>query len=705
MSLIHLRSHTVRPRPDRREFALVGPSDYARGVKPSDLRLLNSVSAPTLHPLGKKTAVSVTRPDFDADSYVGQLWEVPVEGGHPRRLTRGFRDTSPKYSPDGSLLAFLRAGPGSRPQLSVVPADGGEPMVISDQKGGVSWFSWSPDSSCIVFTSRVPEHGRYGTVDGVGAGAEDPRLISTKKYRMNGLGYTGDQHSHVFLVEVPSLNDEPYIKPVGRAAESRGSEDTTNSGFPEATQLTSGDADYGQPVFSTDGAKILFSGSPAENADETLLSVLYEVSRDGGEPSLIPTPAGVSCSRPVQSHDGATLYFLGSDLGADGLDFVARNSALYATRAGAAAARLTDPESLDLAEVGDIVPLESGGALVFNRARGAGELLSVTADGTLDVVASGERIITGADAVGTTVVVAYTDPLTMGDVARVDGGWRPLTDFSSSLRDQARVEAPRELTFAAPDGHPVHGWLVMPEGEGPHPVLLNIHGGPYAQYGVGLFDEAQVYAEAGYAVLMCNPRGSAGYGQEHGRAIKEAMGTVDFDDVIAFLEGALETQPGLDGECLGVMGGSYGGYLTAWTISQDHRFTAAIVERGYLDPPSFVGSSDIGWFFSGAYTGTDPEKVRAQSPFAHIDAVETPTLVVHSEEDLRCPLEQAQRYYTALKLKGVPTELLVFPGENHELSRAGTPWHRRQRFEHILRWWARYLPTSRNKADDDGQSA
>ena len=150
------------------------------------------------------------------------------------------------------------------------------------------------------------------------------------------------------------------------------------------------------------------------------------------------------------------------------------------------------------------------------------------------------------------------------------------------------------------------------------------------------------------------------------------------------------------------MGGSYGGYLTAWAISQDHRFAAAIVERGYLDPPSFVGSSDIGWFFSNEYTGADPET----DPVAESDGprgpVRTPAFVIHSEDDLRCPLEQAHRYYTALKMRGVPTELLIFPGENHELSRAGTPWHRKQRFDaHPAAGGPTYLPTEANPAPAD----
>jgi dipeptidyl aminopeptidase/acylaminoacyl peptidase len=184
-------------------------------------------------------------------------------------------------------------------------------------------------------------------------------------------------------------------------------------------------------------------------------------------------------------------------------------------------------------------------------------------------------------------------------------------------------------------------------------VLLNIHGGPFAQYTVALFDEAQVYAEAGYAVVMCNPRGSAGYGQAHGRSIKERMGTVDMQDVLAFLDGAVEKFSSLDQDAVGIMGGSYGGYLTAWTISQDHRFKAAIVERGFLDPVSFTGSSDIGWFFGGEYNGRSEELVAAQSPMAAIAAVRTPTLVIHSEDDLRCPVEQGQRYFTMLKQQGV----------------------------------------------------
>lgn len=683
-------------------------------MKPSDLNLLQSVSAPTIHPDGSRAVLSVTRPDFAADAYVGQLWSVPLDGsGSPRRMTRGFADTQPRFSPDGALLGFLRTPQGGKPQLHVVSAGGGEPVQLTDSKMGVSWFSFSPDSARVVFSSRVPQHGRYGTVDGVGPGAEDPRLISTFKYRANGAGYTADKRSQVFLLDLPDLDAEPWIAPVGRAKEEAGAAaETTEAAqaadgdasgrFPAARQLTDADADASAPVFSADGQHILFTAALHHGADEDLVSDVYVVDLAGAEPRRLTNTGDASllgASHPTPSSDGEWLYFLGQNLSGSGTDFVARNTSLYVLPAdlNGPVRRLTDPEDIDLAE-GGIVAAGESAVLVFNRARGSVELLRVDAGGSRETLVDGARVVHGAAAAAGAVVVSYSDGGTMGDAAVVEaGGLRQLTDFSALLRAETRVAEAVEETHASRDGYPVHGWVFLPEGPGPHPVLLNIHGGPFAQFDCGYFDEAQAYAAAGYAVVQCNPRGSAGYGQDHGRIIKEAMGTKDLDDVLAFLEGVLKSHPDLDAGRLGVMGGSYGGYLTAWTTANDHRFTAAIVERGFLDPLSFVGSADIGWFFSEGYTGADPENVLAQSPMAHVGDVRTPTLVIHSEEDLRCPVEQAQRYYTALKQNGISTQMLLFPGENHELSRAGTPWHRRQRFEHILRWWAHWLPTPANQ--------
>jgi dipeptidyl aminopeptidase/acylaminoacyl peptidase len=688
-------------------------------VKSEHLPLLNSVSAPAVHPDGSHAVVSVIRPDFDADAYVGQLWTVPLggaagpdqdpmdPGGRARRLTRGFRDTAPDFSPDGQVLGFLRAAAGGKPQLHVVEAAGGEPQPITAAPLGVSSFAWSPDSRSIVFSARVPEEGRYGSIDGVAAGGEDARLITDFQYRMNGLGYIADKPLQLFLVELPQLDAEPRVAPTGRALMALGGApapaESAAGLLPAAKQLTTGAADHNGASFSADGGTVYFTAALHEEHDSDLASGIYSIPTAGGEPqAVVPANTGRQTVSAVrQSADGQWLFFLAQDLGASGRDFVARNTALYAMPAtGGDATALSDVETLDLSGSSRIELRGAAGALVLSNARGTVELHEFGAAGAHSVHMEGSRVVTGAAAAGALLVVSFSDASTAGDVAVLDGGqMRRLTDFSASLRSVAGITEPEELTFPSADGYPVHGWLVRPAGPGPHPVLLNIHGGPFAQFTVALFDEAQVYAGAGYAVLMCNPRGSAGYGQDHGRSIKERMGTVDMQDVLAFLDGAVAKFEELDADNVGIMGGSYGGYLTAWTISHDHRFRAAIVERGFLDPVSFTGSSDIGWFFGGEYTGSSAEQMAAQSPMARVHNVSTPSLVIHSEEDLRCPVEQGQRYFTALKQLGVETGFLVFPGENHELSRSGTPHHRKQRFDEILKWWARYLPSAGNPAE------
>jgi dipeptidyl aminopeptidase/acylaminoacyl peptidase len=326
---------------------------------------------------------------------------------------------------------------------------------------------------------------------------------------------------------------------------------------------------------------------------------------------------------------------------------------------------------------------------VQDRTRGRVRLLRVTRAGQISEVLGGDVEVGGHAAAGERIVAAVATPESLGELFVVESGEvHPLTSFG----DGVAVVTPRELTIDSRDGYPIHGWVAQPAGEGPFPVILQIHGGPYATYGIHLFDETQVLVEAGYAVVYCNPRGSAGYGRSHGRSIRGAMGTVDFSDVVDFLEGAVAADSRLDGERVGIMGGSYGGYLTAWVIAHDHRFAGAIVERGFLDPATFTGTSDIGSFFGDQYVGTDPAAIAAQSPMAVVEQVTTPTLVIHSELDYRCPLEQATRYYSALKRQGTEAELLVFPGENHELTRSGQPRHRVERFAAVLDWWRGRLP-------------
>ncbi|MGN6759758.1 MAG: S9 family peptidase [Leifsonia sp.] len=662
-------------------------------MKATDLDLLVGVGAPTVHPSGGRAVVAVTHPSLEADATVGQLWTVPLTGHpSPRLLTRGFRDTAPQFSPDGRLLAFLRAEPKRPPQLHVVDAAGGEPVAVTDRTLGVSEFAWSPDSRTLAFVSREPEQGRYGTVEGIDPSGEQARRIHTLKYQTNGVGYTIDRPAHVFVVPVPDVSAAPVPPPAPRPDGSTG----TATGVAEPRQLTVGPWDDESITFSPDGRSIAFVSARHAGRDVDLRSNVFLVSVDGGEAADLTGRHGSFSVLAAQYTADGRLFFTAQDLGESGRDFVARNTALYVVDAAGGAPRLlTDPETVDFTESA-ITPYRDDSVLVLDRRRGALVLTEVTAAGESRTLSDEHTVVGGAGAAGETVAVAFADARTAGDVAVVDGdGLRRLTDFSAPLRAQGIV-TPTELTIDGRDGYPVHGWVLVPEGEGPHPVLLSIHGGPFASYTHAFFDEAQVYVSAGYAVVMCNPRGSAGYGQAHGRVIRQRMGTIDLADVLDFLDGAISRVPDLDGSRVGVMGGSYGGYLTAWTIAHDHRFAAAIVERGFLDPEAFIGTSDIGSFFADEYTGTDADLMRSQSPQAVVDRVRTPTLVLHSANDLRCPLGQAERYYTALKRRGVEAELVIFPGEDHELSRSGRPRHRRERFDIILDWWARHLPSPSN---------
>ncbi len=649
-------------------------------MQASDLGALTSVSRPTIAPDATRVVVAVSHPDLAADATVGQLWTVPLDGAGARRLTRGFRDSAPVFSPDGTTIAFLRAAPGGTAQLHVVPAQGGEPTTLTNAKLGVSDASWSSDSTHLVYLAAVPEQGRYGTVEGISAAAEPPRRITGLHYKSNGEGYTADQRSQVFVVSVPQLDAEPTYPaaphPDGTTADA--------AIVPASTQLTRGDYDHSNPRFI--GDRVVFLSARHDGRDRDLINQLWEALAEL-PPVALNTLGSVGIESFEVAPDG-TVYLIGQEFGQSGVDFVARNSALYRLD-GTALSVLTDAETTDLGG-GHLVP-SNGSVLLQNRSRGRVQLLQWRAEGGLRTVVESDVEVQGVAASAGKIVLTFASPETFGDVALiVDGTFRQLTDFSAELRATGIVTA-AELTVAGRDGYPVHGWVATPAGEGPHPTILLIHGGPYADYGVHLFDEVQVYVDAGYAVVFCNPRGSAGYGQAHGRSIKDVMGTLDLHDVLDFFDGALNEFGTLDRDRIGILGGSYGGYLTAWTIAHDHRFRAAIVERGYLDPEAFVGSSDIGWFFASGYNGSDVKQIRAQSPQAVAKNVTTPTLVIHSQDDLRCPISQAETWYATVTLARTEAELLIFPGENHELSRSGRPRHRVQRFEAIVDWLGRYL--------------
>jgi dipeptidyl aminopeptidase/acylaminoacyl peptidase len=339
----------------------------------------------------------------------------------------------------------------------------------------------------------------------------------------------------------------------------------------------------------------------------------------------------------------------------------------------------------------------------------------VPADGSGEprLLAGGERVVTGLDVAGGRLVFTASEPARLSEL--YDGGpaaggdenpaavGRRLTSAGDGFAAGRELVRPERFTAVSADGSEVDAWIMRPAGyeEGKkYPTLLNIHGGPYGQYGVGFFDEFQVYCGAGYAVVFSNPRGSSGGTEEWARAIRgpgaegPGWGSVDYEDCMAAVDEAIRRFDFVDADRLGVIGGSYGGYMTSWIVGHTDRFKAAVSERAVNNFDSQWGSSDFGWDFKG-YTGKflyeDLDLYRGVSPVTHAENIHTPLLILHSEDDLRCPVEQAEHLFVTLRLLKRPVELVRFPAESHELTRSGSPVHRVQRFDLVLEWFDRYL--------------
>ena len=638
-------------------------------VKPIDLSQLRLPGVPTLSPDGSIAVVAVSRLEFTADAYTSQLWRVATADRNaeelPVQLTHGWHDSGPRISPDGRWLAFLRRiDAKASAQLWIMPLDGGEPRRLTDQPLGVSGPVWSPDATRLAFSARVPAEGRYGTgrrADGevIEADGEAPRRITKMFYRIDGLGYRHDRPAHLFVVTLDGA----------------------------VHQVTEGERSHEQPDWSPDGEWLTFVSEQHDTWSDDVAVDVCVVRLDGT--ALAPlTDATLVASRPHFTPDGTAVVFAATEAGEGRVDLVTHGETLWSVpfprtdEQSPAATQLLDVAEHHLAVPTGDIAVTPAGVLFTDEHRGAVHLLLVPfTGGTPELLIGGERQVVGFAATGGGLVATIAGPADWGELY---AGERRLTDFSAGF---AALEQ-TELTATAPDGYPVHGWIVRPEGPGPHPVLLMIHGGPYTQYGWRLFDESQVYAGAGYAVVFGNPRGSSGYGEEHGRAIRGNVGEASAVDLMALLDTALKA-PDLDGDRVGVLGGSHGGFMTTW-LSAHHgdRFKAAVSERAVNSIDSFVGSADFGFMFADWLYRQDFDR---QSPLTYADRISVPMLIIHSEQDWRTPLEQAQRLFVALRKRGAPAELLLFPGEGHEMSRSGRPSHRLARFDAILDWFARHL--------------
>jgi dipeptidyl aminopeptidase/acylaminoacyl peptidase len=640
-------------------------------MRPEDLYDLTWASEPRVSPDGKTVAYVVASIDREENAYRGAIWLAAVDGSSPpRQLTAGKKsDATPRWSPDGTQLAFTSNRDGDKKQLYVLPLEGGEPTCLTELKEDVAQPAWSPDGTRLAFTSRVPDEA-YEEED---ERKRLPRRFTRHRYKLDSVGWTGDRRTHVFVV--PADGSSP------------------------AEQLTHGDYEDDAPTWSPDSARIAFCSARDDDWDVQLRQAIWIVEAASGEPRRL-TQDDDLYGLPSWSPDGSSIACNWSPGGFDR----PRHDRVAVVDVATGERRVLT-EELDR-QCGPFPPVrepiwEGDSILVAVEDHGDVHIRRVpAASGDIEPVVDGELWVNAFDAVGGTVVHAASTPTTPSEIFSGD---RRLTEVSKEFCEQSPCQPSERFVATSPDGEEVEAWLVRPqefEAGKRYPMLLNIHGGPFSQYGNKHFDEFQAYARAGYVVVYSNPRGSSGYTEEWGRAIRGPVdggpgwGSLDYDDLMAVVDTALQQFDFIDPDRLGVMGGSYGGYMTSWIVSHSDRFQAACSERAVNNMYSEFGSADFGWFHR-AYTGVWPfEDVGpylAQSPTTYANKITTPLLILHSENDLRCPIEQAEHLFTILRLLGREVEFVRFPAESHELSRSGSPFHRVTRLEVVLDWFGRYL--------------
>ncbi len=658
-----------------------------RPITIEDLFRLRNITSVDVSPDGEWIAFALMRVNLKKNRNFSSIYLIPSSGGRLRRLTRGdHQDGEPRFAPDGETLAFLSDRDKGR-SIWLLPLRGGEAKRLTDRDAVVLQYEWSPDGKYLAAAAReltTREKLRRDEKKDILARQADCRRITRLHYKIDGVGFRPETNAHIHLVRA-----------------------TTG----KRIALTRGNQDDLSPRFSPDGARVAFQSNRVPDPDRFVENMdIYTVKTDGKGLRKVTRESGPAFGHSY-TPDGRTILYVGHLCGPG----ESNRENVHVRRVpagGGASVDLTPGLDFQTANVtiGDVNPAEFGGPAPVVSADGDRVYFAVTREGACHLasvpVAGGEisvnlsgdlttygfGLLPGQDGLWA-VVGDFTNP---GDLYRLAPRAAPkqLTRINKPVLDGIRLVEPEEVRYPRDGGH-VHGWVLRPPNirEGRKvPAVLEIHGGPHVAYGHVFFHEMQLLAAQGYIVLMTNPRGSAGYGKAHRNAIHRDWGTVDMVDLMAAVDGLLR-EGDVDRERVFVTGGSYGGYMTNWLIAHSTRFKAAVTQRSVTNLASFFGTSDMGSFFQWEFGGSPWEaeqRYRRMSPLTHAGEIETPLLIIHSEEDHRCPISQAEELFVRMKMDNKEVELLRFAGESHGLSRGGRPRNRAERLRAILDWFKRH---------------
>lgn len=664
------------------------------------------IGDPQVSPDASRVAFVRVTVDEKRTGYQSAIWSVSLDGERTMQpLTSGKRDSMPRWSPDGKSLAFVRSeevdGAVKPPQIWMMAMSGGDSFVVTRQPTGATTPSWSPDGQWIAFLSDS------NAKDLAAAATEKPkdeaervsdvRVITRAVFRTDTGGYIDAEHpQHLWVVPAPQ-DAAIQAKPL---------------------QLTSGRFDEDNVLWAPDSARLYFTTNRVDEPYyERPKSDLYSIAATGGEPEKITT-IGMDVRSVALSRDGRRIAFV-AEKNQPVTSFSQPDLWVIDVEANAKPRNLTAKFDWDVnagiagdsaapRALGGSAPVwtQDGRGLIASYAKEGRAILGLFDAGSgaeLDLT-SGDQAVVSYRASADTNKVVYTlsTPTRVNDLFVLDRSvTRPaplqLTDINAALFATLDLTEPEEVWYRSFDGKRVQGWLQKPPGFDPkrrYPLILNIHGGPHAAWGFTFTHEFQWMAAKGYLVLYPNPRGSSSYGQSFGNVIQYRYPGDDYKDLMAGVDAVLR-RGYVDEKKLGVTGGSGGGLLTNWTITKTSRFAAAVSQRDIANWEHWWYTADFtlfqeDWFKAPPFE--DPSDYRTRSPIAYIKNVKTPLMLILGDADLRTPPGAGgEAMFRALKFRRVPTVMVRFPNETHELSRSGQPWHRVERLQHIVGWFDKWL--------------